>query len=244
MANEKPRVLIVDDQEGVRLTLEGIIADQGYNVTGVGSGHQAIQAVRETDFNVAFMDIRMPGLSGLETLKEIRKSSPETAVVMMTGYAADAEVMEALNEGAFSVIYKPFDPKLVLSMMQSAKPVTSVLVVDDRPASRTLLRGIIEDNGYDVAEASGGTEAIDMARQRHYDVVLMDIRMPDKDGLTAYEEIKEIDPEARVVFITGFPLDEDSGAALEVLANPVAFKPAQPADILSLIRKVAMGRSE
>ena len=67
MDNNYRRILVVDDDDGMRITLEGIIEDEGYNVVGVKDGYEAIQAVQRCSFDLVFMDIKMPGINGVET---------------------------------------------------------------------------------------------------------------------------------------------------------------------------------
>jgi CheY-like chemotaxis protein len=119
MADSKPKVLIVEDQRSMRLTLAGIIEDQGYDVTEVEDGYRAIEAVRKSAFDLVFMDIKMPGINGVQTFREIKKISQRPVVVMMTGFAVEDLVKEALEEGAFSVVYKPFEIDEVIRLMES-----------------------------------------------------------------------------------------------------------------------------
>ena len=119
MQRHETNVLIVDDDSGIRFTLEGIIDDEGYMVKGAEDGYKAIELVKETKFHWVFMDIRMPGLNGVETYLEIKKISPESRVVMMTGFAVEELVDQALAEGAFAVLYKPLPVEQVLNILMS-----------------------------------------------------------------------------------------------------------------------------
>ena len=119
MANNKPKILVVDDQRGIRMTLSAIMEHQGYDVTEVEDGYQAIEAVTNTAFDLVFLDIKMPGINGVQSFREIKKISPESTVVMMTGFSVEDLVREALDEGACTVIYKPFQVEKVLSLVES-----------------------------------------------------------------------------------------------------------------------------
>ena len=121
MQVHKTNVLIVDDDNGIRFTLQGIIEDEGYSVRGAEDGYKAIELVKETAFHWVFMDIRMPGLNGVETYLEIKKISPESKVVMMTGFSVEALVKEALEEGVYAVLYKPLPVEQVLSLIKSSE---------------------------------------------------------------------------------------------------------------------------
>ena len=107
MKPNQTNVLLVDDDDGIRFTLEGIIEDEGYSVFGAEDGYQAIELVKQIDFHWVFMDIRMPGLNGVETYLEIKKISPSSMVVMMTGFSVAALVETALEECVYAVLYKP-----------------------------------------------------------------------------------------------------------------------------------------
>ena len=237
MTAKKAKILVVDDMKGMRLTLAVTIEELGYDVTGVEDGYQAIDAVKKAHFDLIFMDIKMPGINGVQTFREVKKISPGTVVVMMTGFAVEDLVKEALEEGASSVIYKPFDLEKVISLVQSVLKTVLILVVDDRTSDRTVLSEILKTKGYRVSEADDGDKAIRMVKDRHYDVIFMDIKLPGKDGVSIFQEIKAIDPDARVIFITGFVLEDSIRQALEAGAYPIAYKPLDLENLLTLVEQ-------
>ena len=100
MPGQQPKIMVVDDDPGLRLTLEGIIEDEGYDVVGAENGDQAIELARQCPFDLIFMDIKMPGMNGVDAYKEIKKVSPTSVVFMMTGFAVEEQIKEALEEGA------------------------------------------------------------------------------------------------------------------------------------------------
>ncbi len=133
MQPNETNVLLVDDDNGIRFTLEGIIEDEGYAVCGAADGYQAIELVKETHFHWVFMDIRMPGLNGVETYLEIKKISPESKVVMMTGFSVEALVKKALEEGVFAVLYKPLPVEQLLDLLKSTElPESKDLVIKNQ----------------------------------------------------------------------------------------------------------------
>ncbi len=238
MDREKGKVLVVDDQRVLRLSLAGIIEDQGYDVTDVEDGYQAIEAVRASDFDLVFMDIKMPGINGVDTYREIKKIRPESVVVMMTGFSVEELVKDALSEGAYAVIYKPFDMHQIIDIMQAMLKTNFVLVVDDRAADRETLRAVLEDSGYTVSEAQDGKQALAKVAEKHYGVILMDIRLPGMDGFATLEEIQKIDPLVKVIFISGYTLEDQTLEALIGGAYTVVTKPMDPDDMLDLMKSV------
>jgi len=238
MTNNKPKVLVVDDQKSMRLTLAAILEDQGYDVTEVEDGYRAIEAVERVPFDLVFLDIKMPGINGVQTFREIQKINPKSVVVMMTGFAVEDLVKDALDEGAFSIIYKPFDMEGVIKLVESVLKSVLILVVDDHSSERESLIQILTDKGYKVAGAADGDEAIQMVRDKHFDVILMDIKLPGKDGFAAFQEIKALDPDARVVFMTGFVLEDSIRQAIDAGAYPVAYKPFDIDKVLALVAEI------
>ena len=119
MRDSSPKIMVVDDDDGIRITLEGIIEDEGYDVVGVGDGYQAIQSAQETPFDLIFMDIKMPGISGVDAYRKIKDVSPGSVVVMMTGFSVEGLIKEALEEDAYAVIYKPFDMHQIIDIIQA-----------------------------------------------------------------------------------------------------------------------------
>jgi len=116
--SDKKNILVVNDKQAIRQILGDMLKDRGYNVFMAEDGYKAIEKVKEVSFAITFLDIRMPGIDGVQTLKEIKKISPETRVVMMTGYPDKNLEKEAIKQGAYTVIYKPFDRKKVIAIVE------------------------------------------------------------------------------------------------------------------------------
>ncbi len=100
-------ILIVDDLRNMRLTLGGVLEDEQHNVVIVEDGYQAIEAVRVNNFDAVFMDIKMPGINGVETFREVKKLDSGIAVIMMTGYSVEDLIEAAIEEGAYTCLHKP-----------------------------------------------------------------------------------------------------------------------------------------
>lgn len=116
----KTNILVVDDLKSIRLTLGGILEDEGFSVVLAENGYQAIEVAKQTSFDLIFMDIKMPGINGVQTFREIKNVNPQATVIMMTAYSVEDLLREALEEGAYTVIYKPFDIENLLSIIKSA----------------------------------------------------------------------------------------------------------------------------
>ncbi|NQT32698.1 MAG: response regulator [Candidatus Omnitrophica bacterium] len=117
MVQEKQSILIVDDNKDFADVFCDILKSYDYKAECCYGGHQAIEKSKNSDFDVMFVDIRMPEIDGIRTMKEIKKIKPETTFIMMTGYSVDEMVHEALKENASEIVYKPFEIDKILSLL-------------------------------------------------------------------------------------------------------------------------------
>jgi len=241
--NGQINILIVDDLHSMRMTLGGILEDEGYSVMTAEDGYHAIEAVGQRHFNIIFIDIKMPGIDGVQTFREIKKIDPDAAVVMMTAYSVEELFREAMEEGAYAIIYKPFDINMVIAIIEELLTrKTLVLVVDDHFADRETLKTVLEEKGYRVATASDGTEAIDMVRSRHYDIIFLDVRLPDMTGFETFEQVKKIDPQATVIMMTGYAEEDLIKNAIEAGAYTCLRKPFDIDKVITLVNTVSRER--
>ncbi len=109
MSEEKIQVLIADDEDPLRMTVAAWLGDEGFDVEQAIDGVDAIKKVQERDFDIAILDIKMPGANGLEVLRYIKKNSTQTEVVMMTGMSDVSMAVEAMKLGAKEYLTKPID---------------------------------------------------------------------------------------------------------------------------------------
>ena len=128
------RVLIVDDEPNVCNVLRDACSRFGYSVTTCNDGDQAIAEARRQTFDVIFLDIRMPGMSGPQVLKVLRRLLPQAAFVMITAYAESSLVDESLESGAFLCLSKPLSISEIKDLLEGLS--------DDREVAWTLLPGV------------------------------------------------------------------------------------------------------
>ena len=115
------RILIVEDESVTRETLGKILKEEGYDVITTEDGFKAIEKVNEVPFNFVLMDIKLPGMNGVEALKVIKKINPAIKVVMITAYPVQGLIKEALQEGAYTCIYKPFEVQDILNIINKIR---------------------------------------------------------------------------------------------------------------------------
>jgi len=242
----KTKILVVDDQEGMRQTLGDILSEEGYEVSLVEDGSRAIQKVKEAsarkeDFQLVLLDIFMPGINGVETFKEIKKISPRTDVIMMTAYTAEQLIEEAIREGAFAIVCKPFDLRHILEYIEKALKNVVILLVDDRLEEIEVIKDIFEQRGYKVSLAKNGQEAIKKVEENGYNIALVDIKMPLINGVETLRKIRKIEPHLPVIMITGYQVGELVKEALRINAYTCLYKPFDFHEVLRVINEVRRG---
>jgi DNA-binding NtrC family response regulator len=104
------KILIVDDEMIMRESLAGWLERDGHHVETVSSGEDALERLKDTRFDILLLDIKMEGMSGLDVLKRIKESDPDVDVVMITAYGSISTAIEAMKNGAYDYLLKPFDP--------------------------------------------------------------------------------------------------------------------------------------
>lgn len=113
----KKRILVCDDEEGIRESLK-LILEKDYDLTFAQNGDEAVLAMKASPADITILDIKMPKKDGLETLKELKKVSPSSKVIIATGYKSVDIAQEALNLGASDYIVKPFDREKIKRVIQ------------------------------------------------------------------------------------------------------------------------------
>ena len=121
---EDINVLVVDDEKNLTLAMRRLLSAEGYSTDTAGSGVIALDVVKEKKFDVIFLDVNMPDMNGLETFKKLKKVSPKSAVIMITGYGKTlkALVEEAQELGVRTVINKPFKITEITAAIREAVP--------------------------------------------------------------------------------------------------------------------------
>jgi CheY-like chemotaxis protein len=195
--------------------------------------------VKGNSFDIIFMDIKMPGINGVQTFREIKKLNDKIRVIMMTAYAVEDLIKEAIEEGAYTVVYKPFDMEKVIATIERVLKTQLVLVVDDRLEDRETFQDLLEARGYKVATAKDGHEAIQLVKKgSKIDIIFLDVKMPEFDGVATFEEIHKINPKIPVIMVTAYTADELAKEALNKGAYACLFKPIDMERLVKLLDQV------
>jgi two-component system NtrC family response regulator len=138
MSAQRVNVLIVEDEKSQREMLEGFLLGQGFSVSSVDGGGKALDDVRRGNLDLVLLDYKMPGMDGLQTLREIKKINPELAVVMMTAYGTIETAVQAMKEGAADYLTKPIDLDELLLLIE--KVSEKILLLRENKELKEQLR--------------------------------------------------------------------------------------------------------
>lgn len=113
-------ILVVDDEPAIRVALSEILTRSGHSVTTADNGFEAIEKLKESPFSLAIVDMKMPGMDGMEVLKRVREMTPDTHVVIITAYGTVPSAVEAVKNGAFDYLLKPFSSEALEGVVMRA----------------------------------------------------------------------------------------------------------------------------
>ena len=120
MGKIKGRILVVDDEKSMREILEIFLKNEGYHVSVAMNGESAVEALKSDIFDLIISDMKMPKMGGLELLKNVKESSPDTIFVVMTAFGTTESAVEAMKLGAYDYIQKPFQMDEIRLIVKNA----------------------------------------------------------------------------------------------------------------------------
>jgi len=231
------RVLIVEDDRDHAESLADVLGMHGYTVEVAESGELGVERFRAADFDITLMDVKLPGMNGVETFFEFRKIKPDAKIIMMTGYSLEQLIAHALDNGALGVLHKPFAVDQLLDMLERLRPRGMILVADDDPDFATSIEPVLTRHGYSVHVARTGQEALD--RADGCNCLVLDLRMPVLSGLEVYLRLKQAGRRIPIILVTGYADEERQALArLHPVTAGLLIKPFDPAKLLEAIEAV------
>jgi DNA-binding NtrC family response regulator len=238
-------ILVVDDEVDTCRNLSDILSDLGYHVDIAHDGPSALELVRQKPYDLALLDLKMPGMDGLTLYREIKKLRADTVAVVVTAYAGGATTEEALTAGAWQVLPKPIDFPKLLGLVAKALDQPLLMVVDDDHDLCASLWDLLRDQGFRVSLAHDDRQAAHQLKDRVFKVVLIDMKLPAGDGSTVFRQVRASNPEARTIVITGHrsELDQLVQKVLKEGADDVCYKPFDIPKLLLTLQKLTAEHS-
>jgi DNA-binding NtrC family response regulator len=236
-------VLIVDDDVDTCRNLTDIFTDVGYEAEAYCDGESALERVRVRAFDVALLDLRMPGMDGLTLLREIKKLQAGMTALIITAHAEWETARDALAEGAYRVLRKPIDIEQLLPLIAKLVERPLVMVVDDDQDLCASLCDVLHECGFRVCLANDTPRAAALLDEPRYRAVLIDMKLPSAGGDSVFRLVRSRSPGSRVLLMTGHR-DEYSELIQELVqqgAEAVYYKPFDVPGLLEALRQLTAG---
>jgi CheY-like chemotaxis protein len=234
-------VLVVDDEQDACRNLSDILTDLGYEVAIAHDGLAALDLVRRRRYDVALLDLMMPGMDGLTLYREIKRVRAGTAALIVTAYPNNPKADEAKAAGAWRVVSKPVEIPELLQLVDEVLGQPLVLVVDDDPDLCSNVWDLLHEQGYRVCLAHDEPGVADRLAEGHFKIILLDMRLPYTDGAAVFRLVQRTNPEARVLVITGYRTEVEPviQQLLSEGAAGVFEKPFEVPKLLAAVRELA-----
>jgi CheY-like chemotaxis protein len=264
--------LIVDDNEKSRRILEEMMRGWKLNVQSVESGEGALAALGHRLYELVVTDRNMPGMDGFELIARIREQTrlEKTKILLLSsaGQRGDGERCKELavsrtlvkpirrwelREAVASILRAGVEGKENLRMARAPEPqgralsaALRILLAEDNQVNQRLATRMLEKRGHAVDVAANGLEALKALEKRSYDLVLMDVQMPEMDGMEATERIRANERSSgghlRVVALTAHAMKGDEERCLAAGMDGYLTKPIRPEELEALLEKCVSER--
>ncbi len=238
MSHKPPSILVVDDEPDICANLRDILSEFGYRVDTATSGASALELVDRGNYDVALLDLKMPGMSGVELFREIKSRSSGTVAVIISAYASTSSAEEALQAGAWQILSKPVDIAQVMQCIDEAVNQPLVMLVDDDEDLCDSLWDVLRSQGIRVKLAHNVASANKALQDQDYQVAIVDLKLPGGDGLRLCAEIREMNPGAKTILVTGFRTELEQRAGQYSGVDATCYKPFDVSELLATIRRL------
>lgn len=237
MTDRNQRVLVVDDDRDIRTNLSDILVDLGYEVDVAEDGLSALSQIERRVYDVALLDLRMPGMDGMELYRRIKRVQAGTVVMIVTAYATSETAQAAMDAGAWQVIAKPVDIAGLIPRIDEALSRPLVILVDDDEAFCQSLWDVLHHHRYRACIAHDVEDAVERLKQRSFNVALVDVRLPGCDGREVAARIRAEYAGIRTMLVTAFRTEmmptAERTRADDV--DAVCFKPLDVATFMQML---------
>jgi two-component system, NtrC family, response regulator HydG len=234
-------ILIADDDVDNAASLGELFEMEGHNAIVVHSGDAAVAAYKVHEFDLAFMDVMMPGKNGVESFLEIRKLCPNAKVYMMTGYSVEQLLRQATDNGAMGVLNKPIDIEKVSSALRDAGAHGIVVVAEDDPDFGNHLVRIVNEGGYVCELVKTSKHLAFHSSTLTPSIMIFDLKKPLIDGFEVLNDLKRAGRNVPAIIITatGSQYHDTIEAMQDIRVTGILNKPFDPMLLLDQLENLA-----
>ena len=197
------RILVVDDNIDYCEGIIDFLEMEGFDAIGVHDGFKALETVMEEEFDMVLMDVRMPGMDGVETFQKLKEVSPETPTILMTAFAVESRIREALRNGVFGAFQKPVDnERLICSINKTFSGGVLIMIAEDDKELCSSILGKFAEKGFLGVVARNQETALLRASEKSFDFIILNANHKDINVIEVYQKISDFRPDVNIILIT------------------------------------------
>jgi len=204
---KKINILIIDDQIDITIILSELLSYDGYNIYTAHNGFEGLEKFNSIKPQIVLLDIKMPEMNGITVLKKMKQSLIDCEIIMMTGHTEINTAIEAIKEGAFTYLQKPTKYDHIKTAIDKAlnklNRQKNILIIEDDEIIRKRIKNLLQLDNYNIYTAENGIRGVKICKQIMPQVVLLDMKLPDIDGIEVLNIIKDNVKYTEVIMITG-----------------------------------------
>lgn len=236
------KILVVDDDRRIVKTTCDVLKIKGHEAVPAYTGEEGVEMVRASPPDCVLMDIKMPGITGVEAMKRMKAIAPALPIVLVTAYATDDLMDEARQAGAYAVLSKPLNFQMILSFLALLTKEESILIVDDDPVFLKTLKDVLTLRGYRVKTESEPAGVLPNLERDYHLVVLLDLKLGNANGVDVLRHIREKYPTKPVIMVTGYRQEMGGSIekALDIGAYTCLYKPFEMDALNNLIEEIRL----
>ena len=234
------RILVVDDDRDNLANLADLLGDLGHEVDIASDPRAALELARDRPYQIALLDLRMPGMDGITLYRELKSIQPAIVALLVTAYAGTAAEQEALEAGTWKVLSKPIRFTDITRLVGEALGWPLVLIVDDDRDLCASLWDALRTEGYRVSTAANREEAVARMRGADIDIVIADFRIPGSSDGELLELARTALPNVPTILITGHSeaIRARSEGSGELRTDAICYKPFNMRELLDTIKRL------
>ena len=231
----KTTILLVDDEPQFLESVAERVRLKGFEVLTAANGAEALEVAAKQDIHLAVVDLKLPDMDGLVVITKLKERQPHVRTILLTGYGDDKlrQATQSLN----STYFEKQEMGGFWDFLKRMRRLPAVLLVDDEPQFLDTVSERIQLKGFEVHTAINGEEALRLAAEIEFAFAVVDLKLPDMDGLEVVTKLKGLQPSLDTILLTGHGSDKIREATESL--NTAYFEKSDMGGFWSHLRRVS-----
>ena len=234
------KILVVDDDRRIVKTTCDILQIKGHETVTAHSGEEGVAQVGKDRPDCVLMDIKMPGISGVEAMQRMQEIAPGLPIVLVSAYATEDLMEEAKRSGAYAVLSKPLNFPMILAFLSLLRKEESILVVDDDPTFCKTLKDLLTLQGFRVQTESEPRNVMGHLEDDYKLAIVLNLKLGAVNGTEVLKEVRAKYPTKPVLLVTGYR--QEMGDSIEqgrkIGAYTCLYNPLEMDDLFQMIEEI------